>query len=172
LILLLPALTWAASPTVVDSWADLNDIRTALDGNYILDSNLDSNSAGYVHDSRVGGKRQSGLAANRYNRLAVHRRIDGNGHTITGLTIYRPTTDYQGLFGRLDTSAVIQDVGVVDCNIKGKNYVGALVGYLLDGSVSGCYATGKIHGTDRVGGLIGQNSETSSAAELLLQMRC
>ena len=54
---------------------------------------------------------------------------DGDGYIINGLTIDRSSTNYIGLFGYTD-GATIQDLGVTNVNIKGKRYVGGLVGYI------------------------------------------
>jgi len=81
--------------------------------------------------------------------------FDGNGHTISRLTIRGE--GYLGFFGRLGIGAKISDLGVVDANVtSSRAYVGGLVGYHL-GTVSQCYSTGSISGTDSVGGLIGRN---------------
>jgi len=77
--------------------------------------------------------------------------FDGNGHTISHLTI-----EGLGLFGRLGSGAEVKDLGVVDVNITGGEPVGGLVGW-NDGSVTSCYSTGAVSGFVGVGGLVGQN---------------
>jgi hypothetical protein len=82
--------------------------------------------------------------------------FDGNGHTISHLTIMGE--DYLGLFGRLESEAELKGLGVVDVNITGSgDYVGGLVGYNHN-RVSNCYSTGEISGSlNLVGGLVGAN---------------
>jgi len=88
---------------------------------------------------------------------------NGNGHTISGLYINRPSSDYQGLFGYffkelLGSGAELSNLGLVDATITGTNYVGGLIGNNSGGTVSNCYTTGTVSGTgERVGGLIGHN---------------
>jgi len=53
--------------------------------------------------------------------------FDGLGHTITNLTIYRPTTNYVGLFGSVE-HGTIRNVGLVNAHITGNRYVGGLMG--------------------------------------------
>ena len=93
--------------------------------------------------------------------------FDGNGHVISGLTIDNSTSDYQGLFGYLhsghnpDThTAIIKNVALVDASVKGKDYVGALVGYadsedFMDMLFTNNYAIGSVSGAYYVGGLVG-----------------
>jgi hypothetical protein len=78
--------------------------------------------------------------------------FDGNGHTISHLTIMGES--YLGLFGKL--GGQVKDLGVIDVNITGSGgYVGGLVGR-NDGTVANCYSTGAVSGRD-VGGLVGVN---------------
>ena len=81
--------------------------------------------------------------------------FDGQNHTISNLSINR--LDYVGLFGRIDSSAEVENVGVINVNITGESYVGGLVGYNDEGTVSNSYSTGNVTGEDYVGGLVGDN---------------
>jgi len=82
--------------------------------------------------------------------------FDGNGHTISHLTI--TGKDYLGLFGRLGSGAEVTHLGVVEVNITGSGYsVGGLVGVNEYGTVSQCHSTGTVTGNDVVGGLVGAN---------------
>ena len=53
--------------------------------------------------------------------------FNGNSYTISNLFINLPTTNDVGLFGHT-SGATIENVGLVNANITGKNNVGALVG--------------------------------------------
>jgi hypothetical protein len=78
--------------------------------------------------------------------------LDGNDHAISHLTIQGES--YLGLFGSLEWSAEVKNLGVVDVNIVGLgSYVGGLVG--RGGTVTSCYGTGVVGGADYVGGLVG-----------------
>jgi hypothetical protein len=86
--------------------------------------------------------------------------FDGNGHTISHLTIN--SANYTGLFGQLASKAEVKNLGVVDVNIAGTDYVGGLVGTSgkepeEGGIVTQCYGTGVIMGRHCVGGLVGLN---------------
>jgi len=84
--------------------------------------------------------------------------FDGNGMTISNLTINNPSSDYQGLFGMISTTATVKNVGVTG-NITGKNYVGGVVGYNR-GTVENCYSACDVSGNQYVGGLVGVNDYT------------
>ena len=82
--------------------------------------------------------------------------FDGNGHTISHLTIVGK--DYLGLFGQLEFGAEVKNLGVVDVNVTGSgNFAGGLVGLNWDGSIATSYSTGAVSGNEDVGGLVGYN---------------
>ena len=89
--------------------------------------------------------------------------FDGNGHTISHLTIEGESM--LGLFGGLLYGAVVKDLGMVDVNITGSdNHVGGLVGwnsgmwrFIPHGHIIKCYSTGSVIGSKAVGGLVGYN---------------
>jgi len=81
--------------------------------------------------------------------------FNGNGHVIGYLTITAPTKDYIGLFGAVN-GGQISNLGVVNTNIQGHDYVGGLVGSNNSGTLTSCYATGSVSGNWYVGGLVGE----------------
>jgi hypothetical protein len=82
--------------------------------------------------------------------------FDGNDKKITGLYINRPTENYIGLFGYIDSGSSVVNVGLENVDITGQNYVGGLVGR-SDANIVKSYATGSVAGVYNVGGLVGQN---------------
>ncbi|PZU88317.1 MAG: hypothetical protein DI528_05505 [Shinella sp.] len=84
--------------------------------------------------------------------------FNGQGHTITGLTINRAATDYVGLFGYTN-GATISNVKLSGGSITGNDGVGALIGYMTGGSVSSVSASATVSGMStaetNTGGLIG-----------------
>ena len=87
--------------------------------------------------------------------------FDGRGHTITGLYINKAGN--AALFGRVDTSAVIKNVGLLDVNITGGSNVAALVSGMQGGEVINCYSTGNVEQRGwgyGAGGLVASNSGT------------
>ena len=88
--------------------------------------------------------------------------FDGQGYAISGLYINRPTTDNVGFFGKISGNPTIQNIRLVNINIKGQGNVGGLIGSQWDGSnntltvISNCCTTGAVIGTaSSVGGMFG-----------------
>jgi len=79
-------------------------------------------------------------------------RFDGHGHKIQDVTICGG--GYLGLFGILDSNAVLFDLDLEDVSVVGMEYVGGLAGCSW-GTISSCQSTGSVNGTDVVGGLVG-----------------
>jgi filamentous hemagglutinin family protein len=87
--------------------------------------------------------------------------FDGLGHTISGLSVNRPTTDYNGMFGYTSGSTLTR-VGFLGGSITGRDYSGGLVGEANNTIISLSYATGNISGANTVGGLVGYAHDNSS----------
>ena len=87
--------------------------------------------------------------------------FEGNGHTISHLLVNRD--DYTGLFTRAGSSSDIRNVGLINAEVTGSDYVGALVG-TNGGTITGSYATGRVSGGSFVGGLAGRSWGTISGS--------
>ena len=73
--------------------------------------------------------------------------FDGNGHTISNLTI--SGGGYLGPFGQLASGAEVRNLGLVAVNIVGSgDYVGGLVAD-NGGTATQCYSTGAVSGSSR-----------------------
>jgi len=88
--------------------------------------------------------------------------FDGGGHTISNFTYDSNGVDYVGLFGFInDPNGEVKNLGLLNPNVNAGDgrYVGALAGFLFQGSVTGCYVEGgSVTGGDYVGGLVGYNT--------------
>ncbi len=113
--------------------------------NYALGANIDA-SATSSWSSGAGFLPINGFSGT----------FDGAGHTITGLTIYRPDDDNVGLFGITSSTSIIRNVGLVGGSVTGSNYVGGLAGKNY-GSISNSYFEGAVAGNSNIGGLVGWN---------------
>ena len=94
----------------------------------------------------------------------------GNNHTISGVFINRPTIDYVGFFGSI-SGATVRDVIFKATYVKGKDRVGAFVGYAYDSSsISNVTTTvtgnNGVTGASWIGGLVGriENSVISNSS--------
>ncbi|MBC8192506.1 MAG: T9SS type A sorting domain-containing protein [Candidatus Marinimicrobia bacterium] len=86
---------------------------------------------------------------------------DGQNHVISGISIVRSTTNYQGLFGYVSGGSIM-NLGVTSVNVTGMDFTGALVGKLAGASVTNCHSTGSLIGRVDSGGLVGENAAGSS----------
>jgi hypothetical protein len=79
--------------------------------------------------------------------------FDGNGHAISHLTIQGGS--YLGLFGWVtDPNSQIRNLSLIDPNMGGANYIGALAGWMENGTVINCHVVdAHVIGTGQAGGL-------------------
>ena len=171
LTLALPVLTQAQ--TFISSLSDITD----ADGSYIITSDIVYN------------------ASTNHPAVATFRgTLDGDGHHISSLSAPLFTTldgaivrniniDDVTISGGTNAGAVcveaagasrIYNIGILDGSLAGSGYVGGLVGK-LDGSarVVNCYSFAAIAGGTTVGGIVGYNSGTTTAASITtMVMNC
>ncbi len=116
--------------------------------------------------------------------------FDGKGYTISGLNINKPSNDYIGLFGYAN-GATIKGVKLDNSTIKGKQYVGGILGsgnysntivenclvtngVDLSGQldaiggivgttaiVRGCVSAARVSGSGSIGGIIGNGNKST-----------
>ena len=142
--------------STLNAWMLVNDVNqlqamnTNLAGTYALGRDIDAaataawnGGAGFV----PVGSFPSSFTGN----------VDGLLHTISGLTINRPSSTDVGLFRQNDGH--IANLGLLGGAFSGALDVGGLVGFNA-GSVGNSYSTGSVNGGESVGGLIGFNAGT------------
>lgn len=149
------AISWVDIETVDDllALAKATDAET-LGKNYRLKADLN------LKDTPFNG---IGSAGQPFTGM-----FDGQGHTISHVTINAPEGENVGFFNVIK-GATIRDLKLVDVEITGKTNVGGLVGSArvqLDSSdlsknvanlIGGCSVSGTVTGTKNVGGLVGLN---------------
>jgi len=157
----------STTPSVFNLILTLNQLQnieyTGLAAHYALGANIDASSTA----SWNGGAGFDPIGDKVTNFTGT---FDGLGHTITGLTINRPSTSGVGLFGTVGSGGIVRNIGLVNGSVRGGGYVGGLIGSNLGGAVSNSYNTGAVQGIgignvvgssdiigDMVGGLIGLN---------------
>lgn len=93
------------------------------------------------------------------NSAVFYGHFDGQGYTISSMTINDGENYYTGLFGRTGDTAEISDLNLSNVDITasgGNTYTGGLVG-MNAGLISNCTVSGDIRGTNWLGGLVGDN---------------
>ncbi|MDI9431454.1 MAG: DUF2341 domain-containing protein [Planctomycetota bacterium] len=173
LLLLILCSAAFAEPVEISTLQELQLIASgSMAGDYVLTADIDAsdtaeddyedNPAHEDFGTRRAGKTGSGgFLKIGTNGARFTGTIDGNGHTITGLTIHRNDADYNGFVGYLEGSGasisnlVLLDVDIVDNSSR----VGGLVGLMNGGpTVSRCAVTGTVSTTStggRIGGIAG-----------------
>ncbi len=148
----LPGAGTDVNPYEIEDYADLKKIGTnpyTYAKVYKLTNNIDA-TASIGEDSGKGFK-PIGKSWDTFTG-----KLYGKGHTISNLHINR-TTNGVGLFAYIK-SAYIDSVGMVNCYIKGRQYVGALCASIENSTVKNCYNTDSVIAIlDYTGGIIGQS---------------
>lgn len=83
--------------------------------------------------------------------------FDGNGKTITGLTV-TGSNEYAGLFGRIGSGGKVKNVTLKDVKIESNNgmgNVGGVAGYSFEGNIENCSVSGSVSGNSTAGGVVG-----------------
>lgn len=153
----------ADDPYVITTATELQAIEDDLTAHYELGDDIDASGTAEWNGGNgfvpIGGGEDS---------PSFNGSLDGNGYTISGLTIDRPETSWVGLFGYVDNGE-IRDVTLTDATVIGANAtaggrgVGALVGEVAAGTIEGVTATVTIDGNEFVGGVIGTAKRDSES---------
>lgn len=146
--------------TVIATPAALQLMSLDLSASYSLMTNIDMTSALAVGGNGYYGGLwgAAGFVPVGNNGAQFTGSFNGQGHTITGLTINRGSTDYVGLFGYA-ADATIANVVLSGGSITGNDNVGPLIGFMAGGSVTSVSASATVATSStaeaNTGGLIG-----------------
>ena len=140
----------------LDQLRTLSETVADWDKHFILTADIDASATSTWNSSN--GFSPIGNKTNNFTGS-----LNGQNHTISGLTCNVQYTDYRGLFGYVIYATII-NVGMENCLIKGKEYTATLVGYANQTIISNCNATGGlVQGANgnTVAGLIGMATTSS-----------
>ena len=132
---------------------DLQGMKGNRSRNYALGGNIDATGTSEWDTGK-------GFAPVGYASTPFTGQFDGLGHSITNLTINRPSQDCVGLFGAISGASILKNVGLLGGSVSGSGYVGGLVGEISSGTIRNVYSTGSVSGRVTVGGLVGGNYGT------------
>ncbi len=125
-----------AAPFEIPDEDRMNRIVYALTGNFKLTGDFNQSSAAT-------------------STVVFNGTLDGNGKTITGLTI-NSTADKSGLFAETGPNAVIKDLILKNVNIAGQNNTASIAG-INRGAISNITVSGNVTGGVNVAGIAGNN---------------
>uniref|UniRef100_UPI0006C7CB34 YDG domain-containing protein n=1 Tax=Neptunomonas antarctica TaxID=619304 RepID=UPI0006C7CB34 len=145
--------------TTITNAHQLQLMAIDLSADYTLTNNLDL-ATELANPSGLWGGSSAGFFPIGNHSTGFSGSIDGLGHTISNLSIDRPSTSYIGLFGDTTAGSLIDNLGLLDASVTGANRVATLAGSTY-GTVNNSYATGSVNG-DIAGVLIGENNGTIS----------
>ncbi|MBN2375244.1 MAG: hypothetical protein JXD22_02495 [Sedimentisphaerales bacterium] len=143
----------------LDDWQELITTSDDWDCHFILTADLDLNGITYT---------QAPIAPDPNNLTAGFQgimfsgSIDGQGHTISNLTINAPDQDYVALIGFLDglnvNRGLIKDLILKNVSITGRDYTAALAAqhYNWAARIENCQVFATVSGSDRVGLISGK----------------
>lgn len=142
----------ASNPYVVTDIDEFQAMEEDLSANYVLGNSIDArNTSGWNGGS---GFDPVGNATTSFSGT-----FDGQNHSVYGLYVDRPSTNFVGLFARTASGATVSNVTLVNANVTGQDRTGTVVGY-THGTISNAGTSGTTSGGDRVGGIAGQNEGT------------
>ena len=149
-------------PTEIRTAEEFDAIRNNLKGYYILCNDIDLSA--YSTWTPIGYATKAADGSLSYSGTGFQGEFNGNGYTVSGVNIDLAQTNLitVGLFGFVDTSAVVSNVKV-EANIAGSattsEYIGTLTGVNY-GVVNNCeiISTINMNGALYIGGVVGQNN--------------
>ncbi len=136
------------NPWQIATLCQLQDVRSDLQAHYVLAADIDA-----------GPSREWQGGAGFHPIENFSGTFDGAGRQISALYIDRPQTDEVGLFSRLAEDGTVKGVVLVDARVRGKNRVGALVGFNGGTVMNSVVKSAQVFSTvgTGVGGLVGSN---------------
>jgi hypothetical protein len=135
----------STDPYEISNVSELQAMEDDLDANYTLASNIDASQTAQFNN---------GSGFDPVGEFTGS--LDGDNHTITGLTINRPSQNDVGLFQEVAGGATLRNITLTDLTVTGDGSVGGLAGE-NGGTIQNATVSGSVTGDFRVGGLIGFN---------------
>jgi hypothetical protein len=151
-------------PVQIATAAQLDAVRNNLGGRYILTADIDL--SGYENWNPIGifqpaSDKPEDAETPDFGKV-FSGVFDGNGHTISNLTINRPSDFAVGLFGCVsgtnNNPAAISNLKIENAHVTGFFLVGSVAG-LMNGTLENITLAGNntIQGVQGVGGIVGNS---------------
>lgn len=155
---------WTKYGNRIEKVEDLFSMRTQLNDTYYLANNIDFCSdedyrepdSGFVSIDNFCEKRGSDEGYLPVEDT-FNGELDGTGNYIENLYINRENSSNVGLFSKIGGEADIKNIGMINNDIKGKDNVGTITGYLTGNStLDQVYVYGENEGRNNVSNFIGK----------------
>lgn len=135
----------AFAQTKISTEAQLRAIADDLNGSYVL-----------TQDITLSGEwTPIGTSANPFKGT-----LNGQGHTIKGLTMGNGDNDNQAFFG-FTNGATVKNIGFTSAVVKGHNQAAIVVAQATSSTLSNIYVSGVVTGRDHVGTIAGDARGTT-----------
>jgi len=130
----------ANAQTSISTCSQLQNISSDTSGEYVLAADINCAGFPFIPIANFTGT------------------LDGQGHTVSNLTINRPGLNQIGLFASIMEAGHVQDLVITNAQINGQAQVGVLTGYMFVSTVSNVSVkNSQVTGASQVGGLIGES---------------
>ncbi|WP_158279347.1 MBG domain-containing protein [Azospirillum humicireducens] len=155
---------WEASADgTITNAHQLQLVAAAPSGTYRLSRDIDAGAT--AGSSNAGIWSSSGFVPIGSGGTPFSGTFDGGGHTISNLTINRPSTDGVGLFSNAWAGSVIRDLTLTG-TVTGGMYTGGLAGH-GSGLIKNVNTAVTVTGTERVGGLVGEMAQDMAGGSVI-----
>ncbi|MCL2638046.1 MAG: hypothetical protein FWD48_06695 [Oscillospiraceae bacterium] len=144
-----------ANITRFNEFARTEGANGGLNRSYILVQNINLNGIFWT---------PIGTEANPFTGV-----FNGDGCTVSEISLHRGAMNYVGMFGNTEAPAVIKNLGIIGVDTMGGRYIGGIAGR-NGGTIENCFVRGTfgpiatrlpsyLLGTEYVGGIAGDNQD-------------
>ena len=137
----------AFAQTGISTEAQLKDIAKNLSDSYVLTQDIT-------------------LSDNEWTPIGTRDNpftgtLDGQGHTIKGLTVGNGANDDKAFFG-FTKDATVKNIGFTSAVVKGHNQAAIVVAQAKSSTLSNIYVSGVVTGRDHVGTIAGDARDNTT----------
>lgn len=146
------------SPYLIATYSDLKCVGRcgySLNAYYKVIASIDA-AASKKENCDSTGKNCKGFLPIGSLQNDFDGNFDGNNHIIKNLMINRPDEDSIGLFKATRGELAVKNLGLDSVSVVGRNYVGAVAGYMSGDSLKKAFSNGDVEGFSVIGGLVGE----------------
>ena len=138
---------FAQTQTEITTEAQLKDIAKNLNDNYVLTQDIELSDAEWT---------PIGTKDNPFKGT-----LDGQGHTIKGLTVGNGANDDKAFFG-FTKNATVKNIAFTNAVVKGHKQAAIVVAQATSSTLSNIYVSGVVTGCDHVGTIAGDARDNTT----------